>query len=114
MRVWLRSSMDVARRRTAPVRFVVSLARSGAEAFVLGAFRLRCRCVTLAIRTARGEAGEAPATVADTVEASDEHHPAVEMRMVAFSDAAVREGKAMPEALQWIRTEGAWRCCPVR
>jgi len=71
-------------------------------------------CVTLAIRTARDEAGEAPATVADTVEASDEHRPAVEMRMVAFSDAAVREGKAMPEALQWIRTEGAWRCCPVR
>ena len=114
MHGWLMSSMDVARRRTAPVRFVVSLARSGAEAFVLSAFRLRCRCVTLAIRTARGEAGEAPTAVADAVEASDEHHPAVEMRMVAFSDAAVREGKAMPEALQWIRTEGAWRCCPVR
>jgi hypothetical protein len=112
--VWLKSSMDVARRRTAPVRFVVSLARLGSEVFVLGAFRSRYRCVTLAIRTARGEAGEAPATVADTVEASDEHHPVVEMRMVAFSDAAVREGKAMPEALQWIRTEGAWRCCPVR
>ena len=71
-------------------------------------------CVTLAIRTARGEAGEAPTAVADAVEASDEHRPAVEMRMVAFSDAAVREGKAMPEALQWIGTEGAWRCCPVR
>ena len=114
MRVWLRSNMDVARRRTAPVRFVVSLARLGAEAFVLGAFRLRCRCVTLAIRTARGEVGEVPATAADTVKASDEHHPAMEMRMVAFSDAAVRAGKAVPEALQWIRTEGAWRCCPVR
>ena len=114
MHVWLKSSMDVARRRTAPVRFVASLARSGAEAFVLSAFRLQCRCVTLAIRTARGEAGEAPTAVADAVEASDEHRPAVEMRMVAFSDAAVREGKAMPEALQWIGTEGAWRCCPVR
>lgn len=71
-------------------------------------------CVTLAIRTARDEAGEALATVADAVGVSDQHHPAVEMRMVAFSDAAVREGKVMPEALQWIRTEGAWRCCPVR
>lgn len=114
MHVWLRSSMDVARRRAAPVRFVVSLARSGAEAFVLGAFRLRYRCVTLAIRTAKGESGEAPATVAGTVEASDEHHHAMEVAMVAFSNAAVRTGKAMPEALQWIRTEGAWRCCPVR
>lgn len=114
MHVWLKSHMDVARRRTAPVRFVVSLTRSGSEAFVLGAFRLRCRCVTLAIRIARGESGEASATVADTVEASDEHHPAVEMRMVAFSDAAIQAGKAMPEALQWIRTEGTQRCCPVR
>ena len=27
---------------------------------------------------------------------------------------ASRADAAMPEALQWIRTEGAWRCCPVR
>lgn len=114
MHGWLMSSMNVARRRTAPVRFVVSLARSGAETFVLGAFRLRCGLRHSRDSHCEGEAGEAPATVADTVEASDERHPAVEMRMVAFSDVAVREGKAMPEALQWIRTEGAWRCCPVR
>ena len=66
MHGWLMSSMNVARRRTAPVRFVASLARLGAEAFVLCAFRLRCRCVTLAIRTASGKSGEAPAVVADT------------------------------------------------
>ena len=77
MHRWLMSSMDVARRRTAPVRFVVSLTRLGAEAFVLGAFRLRFRCVTLAIRTASGESGEAPAVVADTAGASDEHHHAM-------------------------------------
>ena len=27
---------------------------------------------------------------------------------------ATRADAAMPEALQWIWTEGAWRCCPFR